>query len=158
MRQPVTLARQLGLRGFCAFQALFLGAAVAYLGLPAFWLVWGLALAGMGPFWLAELPTVAWVALIAAQMAGWAAMIVAAVIATARRGERWLWPWIPTLLFYWPLGAVAAWLALAEMVAAPSLWRKTRHGVGKVAAAERAGALRRRAATPQAAEPLRAAQ
>ena len=157
MRQPVTLARQLGLRGFVAFQALFLGAAVAYLGLPAFWLVWGLTLAGFGPSWLADLPPVAMAALIVVQMAGWAAMIVAAVFATARRGERWLWPWIPTLLFYWPLGAVAAWLALAEMVAAPSFWRKTRHGVGKLAAGERADALRRRAEAPEAAPPLRAA-
>ena len=31
-------------------------------------------------------------ALIVVQMAGWVAMIVAAVVATARRGERWLWP------------------------------------------------------------------
>ena len=157
MRQPVTLARQLGFRGFAAFQALFLGAAVAYLGLPAFWLVWGLTLAGFGPSWLADLPPVAMAALIVVQMAGWAAMIVAAVVATARRGERWLWPWIPTLLFYWPLCAVAAWLALAEMVAAPSFWRKTRHGVGKLAAGERANALRRRAEAPEAAPPLRAA-
>jgi len=43
------------------------------------------------------------------------------------------------------------------MVAAPSFWRKTRHGVGKLAAGERANALRRRAEAPEAAPPLRAA-
>ena len=37
-------------------------------------------------------------------------------------------PWILTLPLYWPLGAVAAYRAIAEVFYAPFLWHKTEHG------------------------------
>jgi len=151
MRRPVRLLREMGLRGFVGFQAIFLGAFAAYLGLPLFWLLWGLSLAGAGPDWLAQTPGWVIAAVASVQLAGWGAMLVAAFAATGRRGERWLWPWIPTLLFYWPLGAVSAWMALVELALAPTLWRKTRHGLGRAAAAERAAAMDRLESPPQPA-------
>ncbi|TVQ58118.1 MAG: glycosyltransferase [Rhodobacteraceae bacterium] len=135
MRRPAALWRDLGPRGFIGFQTLFLGAIVAYFGLPVFWTVWALSLAGMGPAWFEALPLWAFAALAVVQLSGWIAMILAAIIATARRGQAWLTPWIPTLAFYWPIGALAGYLALAEMLLAPTFWRKTRHGVGRSAAA-----------------------
>jgi cellulose synthase/poly-beta-1,6-N-acetylglucosamine synthase-like glycosyltransferase len=151
MRSPLRLWRDLGTRGFLAFQALFLGAAVAYLGLPVFWAVWGAALLGHGPGWLIASPLWLIVVLGVVQLSGWLAMLAAALIATARRRQWWLQPWVPTLAVYWPLGALAAYLALAELVVAPAHWRKTRHGVGRLAAAERAEALSMREDSAKAA-------
>jgi hypothetical protein len=37
--------------------------------------------------------------------------------------------WVPTLMFYFPLGAAAAFKALWEVAARPFWWDKTDHGV-----------------------------
>ena len=37
-------------------------------------------------------------------------------------------PWVCALPFYWPLGALAAWRAIAEIFYAPFHWHKTDHG------------------------------
>jgi cellulose synthase/poly-beta-1,6-N-acetylglucosamine synthase-like glycosyltransferase len=131
MRRPHLLLRDLGLRGFVAFQAIFLGGAAAYLGLPLLWITWAMVALGRPPAWLAVLPPGALEALTAVQILGWGAMLVAGFAATARRGETWLWPWIPTMAVYWPMGAAAAWLAVVELIAAPSFWRKTPHGLSR---------------------------
>jgi cellulose synthase/poly-beta-1,6-N-acetylglucosamine synthase-like glycosyltransferase len=141
MRDPRALFRDLGPVGFLGFQALFVGAAVAYLGLPLFWAAWGLGVAGLGPAWLDVTPFWALAAVAVVQLSGWLAMLCAALIATARRGLWALQVFIPTLVFYWPIGALAAWLALAEMFVAPFHWRKTPHGVGRLAASAREAAL-----------------
>jgi cellulose synthase/poly-beta-1,6-N-acetylglucosamine synthase-like glycosyltransferase len=146
MRNPLRLHRDLGWRGFLAFQAIFLGAAAAYLGLPVVLTVWAMAMAGVGPDWLTGASPGMMAALLALNLAGWAAMAVAALAATARRRQFWLWPWVPTLFLYWPMGAVAAWLAVVELVAAPTLWRKTPHGFGRETGRLLAAALRRRSA------------
>ena len=44
-------------------------------------------------------------------------------------GRRGLWPWVFALPFYWPLGAVAAYRAIAEVFYAPFYWHKTEHGI-----------------------------
>jgi cellulose synthase/poly-beta-1,6-N-acetylglucosamine synthase-like glycosyltransferase len=143
MRRPARLWREMGPRGFLGFQAIFLGAFAAYLGMPLFWAVWGLSLAGFAPAFAAQIPDALLWSVAAVQLIGWAAMLVAAFAATERRGARQLWPWIPTLLVYWPMGAVAAWIAVAELILAPTLWRKTRHGLGPGPAAARAEAVDR---------------
>lgn len=145
MRRPAALWRDLGARGFIGFQALFLGAAAAYLGLPAFWAFWIMGMLGAAPDWFVAAPGWLVWGLAATQAAGWCAMIAAALIATHRRGERWLWKWIPSLSLYWPLGAAAAWLAVVELFVSPTLWRKTPHGLGRGAEALRARAASRRA-------------
>jgi cellulose synthase/poly-beta-1,6-N-acetylglucosamine synthase-like glycosyltransferase len=149
MRRPLTLLRELGPAGFAGFQALFLGAAAAYLGLPFMWAVWGLTVAGVGPAWLAGAPGWALGLIATVQLAGWIAMIVAGAVATTRRRQAWLLPWIPTLAIYWPIGAFAAYVALVELFVAPALWRKTPHGLGQIAADERARALEARGAGAQ---------
>ncbi|MEZ5913012.1 MAG: hypothetical protein R3D84_13010 [Paracoccaceae bacterium] len=51
--------------------------------------------------------------------------------AVALRGpaHRGLIPWLPSLHIYFPLGALAAYKALSEMLVAPFYWDKTRHGL-----------------------------
>jgi len=46
-----------------------------------------------------------------------------------RRGATDLLWWVPTLPFYWTLGAVAAWKAVLELFVAPFWWDKTEHGL-----------------------------
>ena len=157
MRRPGALWRDLGPRGFFGFQAILLGGLVAYFGLPVFWTVWLSALAGAGPDWLAEAPPWAFGALATLHLSAWGATFIAAVLAARRRGLGWLAPWTPTLFLYWPIGAAAAALALAELALAPFHWRKTRHGVGRIAARLRAEALAARPAAQatRAASPSR---
>ena len=42
--------------------------------------------------------------------------------------HRHLLPWVPTLHFYYPLGAIAAWKAIYELIVVPFYWDKTQHG------------------------------
>jgi len=137
MRAPGRLRRDLGWRGFLGFQALFLGAAAASLGLPlllAGWVWWGaLGAPGLGaaPGWLAA------AALLALHL-GQAVMIGSAVLAARRAGRPELARWAPLLPFYAALGTLSAFKALAEAVAAPAFWDKTAHGLSRRRPAPRA--------------------
>jgi hypothetical protein len=130
MRAPGRLRRDLGWRGFLGFQALFLGAAAASLGLPlllAGWIWWGaLGAPGLGaaPAWLAA-------AALAALHLGQAVMVGSAVVAARRAGRPALARWAPLLPLYAVLGTFSALKALAEAVAAPAFWDKTAHGLAR---------------------------
>ncbi len=128
MRDPRALWRDLGMRGFLGFQVLFLGAITSYLAMPLFWVI----LAGHVGFDLAFWQTFpAWLmtGFFASMFAGQAVMLTCAVIAAHDAGRKRLIPWIITLPLYWPLGALAAYRAIAEMFYAPFYWHKTEHGV-----------------------------
>ena len=60
---------------------------------------------------------------------GQVVMLTIAYIAAQDSGRRGLWPWVFALPFYWPLGAVAAYRAIAEVFYAPFYWHKTEHGI-----------------------------
>ncbi len=136
MRDPVRLWRDLGARGFLGFQVLFLGALTSYLSLPLFWVLGALHFGFDLPFWQSY---PAWLRnfVFASMSAGQVIMALIALIA-ARDAGRWrLIPWIPLLLVYWPLGAVAAYRALIEIFTAPFLWHKTEHGIEPAARGRR---------------------
>ena len=65
--------------------------------------------------------------------AGQGVMLGCAVLALRRRGALALIAWVPMLLFYWTMGAAAAWKAVAELALAPYYWDKTQHGVTRMA-------------------------
>ncbi|MFV0473228.1 MAG: glycosyltransferase family 2 protein [Pikeienuella sp.] len=138
MRRPLALLADLGLRRFIGFNAILLSAVLGYLLLPWLWVAaivarWGSAHPeAAGP---------AYGALSAATMAALIAMLAAAAVGLRRRGRIGLAVWLPTLPLYWALGAAAAYLALFELLRAPSKWRKTTHGVGRIAAELRREAL-----------------
>ena len=130
MREPLRLRRELGWRGFLGFQVIFLGALTSYLGMP---LLWSLLLVSVGfgvdliegwPAWLA-------LAAIVSMGAGNSVMLATCVIALRDAGRMRLAIWAPTLLVYWPLGAVACYRAVAEAFYAPFHWHKTEHGPGR---------------------------
>ena len=54
--------------------------------------------------------------------------LVIGATAVASPRHRHLIPWLPTLMFYFPLGSVAAYKALLELLRKPFFWDKTEHG------------------------------
>jgi cellulose synthase/poly-beta-1,6-N-acetylglucosamine synthase-like glycosyltransferase len=132
MRAPGRLWRELGLRGFLGLNVLFLGAAATYLAMPLFWIAAiGGALTG-GTIWGEAMPGWALWPLGISLAVGQAVMLGCAALAMVRRGTPGLLVWVPTLPFYWTLGAVAAWKAVFEIVWAPYYWDKTMHGISRV--------------------------
>lgn len=130
MRHPLQLFRDLGLRGFLGFQVLFLGALTSYLSIPLFWLLWLVTLGFDFQFW-ESFPDGLKYAFFGSMFLGQAIMLTIAIIAARDSGRRGLIPWVPVLIFYWPLGAVAAYRAIAEIFYAPFYWHKTEHGVSE---------------------------
>ncbi|MEM6355631.1 MAG: glycosyltransferase family 2 protein [Pseudomonadota bacterium] len=132
IRRPMKLLREMGPRGFLGFNVLFLGAACSYLAMPLFWIsVIGWLLTGTTP-WDGFLPAWAFWPLAASLAGGQLLMLSAAALAMARKGALDLMLWVPSLPFYWTLGALAAWKAVLELFIAPYYWDKTRHGVSRM--------------------------
>lgn len=133
MRRPVALWRSLGTAGFIGFHAILLSAATGYLALPLLWL----AAICPGCFGADMSPSVS-MALTAASITSLAclpALALAAISGLRRREGLSSWPWIFALPIYWVLGAAAAYIAVWELFRAPTKWRKTRHGLGRIAGA-----------------------
>ena len=127
MRNPLRLLRELGGRGFLSFQAFFLGTLSQFLLAPVLWSFW-LVMLGLPHPAEALLPAPAIAALAVFFVAAELATMAIALIAVRRAGKAYLIPFIPSLIFYFPLGALAAYKALLELALAPFYWDKTRHG------------------------------
>ena len=128
MRTPRKLLHDLGPLKFAGVQILFLGTLSTFLLAPLVWSFWLLPfglphpLAGLVPWWL-------FVLLGSALLLTEIVNIAAGALAVATPRHRWLIPWVPTMHFYHPLGAIASWKALVEMVVRPFYWDKTAHGI-----------------------------
>nr|WP_272835609.1 glycosyltransferase [Paracoccus aestuarii] len=132
MRDPAALHRDLGAWRFWGFQVQFLGALSQYLLAPILWSFWLMALAlphplrppleaGIGP-WIIT-------ALFVTFVASEALSIFIGMRAVRGAKHRHLLPWVPTLHLYYPLGCLAGWKAIYEVVAKPFYWDKTAHGL-----------------------------
>ena len=132
MRDPVALWRDLGPLRFMGFQVQFLGTISQYLLAPVLWSFWLLSLglphllggpmvATLGGNALAAIFTL----FVASELVGMAMNFWAV------RGakHRHLLPWVPFMHFYFPLGCLAGWKAIYEIVAKPFYWDKTVHGI-----------------------------
>jgi cellulose synthase/poly-beta-1,6-N-acetylglucosamine synthase-like glycosyltransferase len=120
MRDPATVARELGIGGFLAMQVLLGGSILsAFMHGPILatilWAIvsptfnlggvdWALAAAGYATAWYCALTA-------AACLRDW--RIVAAAV---------------TMPFYWPLSSIAAVMALGDLLFRPHHWSKTAHG------------------------------
>jgi cellulose synthase/poly-beta-1,6-N-acetylglucosamine synthase-like glycosyltransferase len=128
MRRPGRLLRDLGPWKFMGVQILFLGTLSTYVLTPLVWSFWLLPfglphpLEGMVPWWL-------FVALGSAFLLTELVNVAAGAFAVSSPKHRWLIPWVPTMHFYHPLGAIASWKALVELVVRPFYWDKTAHGL-----------------------------
>lgn len=128
MRAPRRLWRDLGPAGFVGFNVLLLGGALSYLAMPLFWLSVAAWLGTGRGLWGGTVPDALLAPLGVMLAFGQAVMLGCAVLAMRRRGTPRLICWVPVLPFYWTLGAIAAWKAVAEFVVAPYYWDKTCHG------------------------------
>jgi glycosyltransferase XagB len=130
MRAPRRLLRDLGLRGFIGFQILFLGGITSYLSIPLFWAAWA-ATFGFGLEVWADFSRPLLLAVALTLLSGQALSAAVAVMALRDAGRLRMLPWLACLVLYWPLGAVAAYRAVAEAFLRPFHWEKTEHGLAE---------------------------
>jgi cellulose synthase/poly-beta-1,6-N-acetylglucosamine synthase-like glycosyltransferase len=127
MRSPKQLWADLGPWRFFGFQAFFLGTLGQFLLAPVLWSFW-LVLLGFGH----PISTLLSPGFI---MAGAAILTLSevlglciGVVAVSSARRRHLLIWVPTMMFYFPLGVIAAYKALGELLVRPFFWDKTQHG------------------------------
>ncbi|MEL6376033.1 MAG: glycosyltransferase [Pseudomonadota bacterium] len=128
MKQPRLLYRQLGAWKFWGFQAHFVAAVSQVLLAPvllSFWLVF----LGQSHPLEAVLPRAFIVGLAALFLTIEVINMTIFAVAVWGQKHRHLMPWVPTMHFYLPLGAIAAYKALYELVVNPFFWDKTKHGL-----------------------------
>ncbi len=127
MRAPGRLLVDLGLKRFLGVQAFFLGTLGQFLLAPVLWLFWLSALGFTHPFEQVASPeilTLCFALFVAAEGIG----IMVGMFGVAAGNKRHLIPWVPTMALYYPLGVLAAYKALWELVVDPFYWDKTQHG------------------------------
>lgn len=127
MRDPAGLYRDLGLTGFIGFQVVLLGGLSAFLAAPVFWALW-LAHFSISIIPIDVIPTALWWIFAIIMISGQVVMLTAILRATMHKHLRHLIPYILALPFYWPLGMLASYKAVAELFFAPFYWDKTFHG------------------------------
>ncbi len=127
MRDPRRLWRDLGPRGFIAFQVLFLGSLAHAVLAPVLLSFWLVTLGGPHPLalWLGPWTLFGLVGLF---LLCEAVNLSIGVVALRRTAHRLSPLWLPTLGLYHPLASLAAWKALWELAHRPFYWDKTRHG------------------------------
>ncbi|MEM7733283.1 MAG: glycosyltransferase [Pseudomonadota bacterium] len=137
MRRPLMLLRQLGLWKFLGFQAHFLSALSQFFLAPVLWTFW-LILFGLShpldPFLSREVMIGLGSAFLVIEVIN----ITLYAVAVSGPRHRHLLVWTPTLHFYNPLGAIAAYKALYELAIKPYFWDKTQHGLAGVTPERRA--------------------
>ena len=127
MRDPLLLWRQLGVRQFIGFQVLFLGSITQVLMVPLMWSLWALMLGLPHPL-STMLPAPVLLALSVLFLTGEGLGIALGVVGLHRSGQTISKAWVPTLHLYHPVGALAAYKALWELMHKPFYWDKTSHG------------------------------
>ena len=127
MRRPRRLWRDLGAWRFFGFQAFFLGTLGQFLLAPVLWSFW-LTLFGVGHpvSALFAQPVIMAAATVLGLSEVLALCVGLAAVSSARR--RHLMAYVPTMMFYFPLGVIAAYKALGELLFRPFFWDKTQHG------------------------------
>ncbi len=128
MRAPIKLLRDLGFKKFMGVQILFIGTLSQFLFAPLLWSFWVIPFGVTHPmqnvvssgtfltlgivFLVSELVT-----------------IIVGMFAVSDKKHRFLVPWVPTMHFYFPMGTLAAYKAIYELLTQPFYWDKTTHGV-----------------------------
>lgn len=127
MRAPARLWSDLGAWRFLGFQAFFLGTLGQFLLAPLMWSYWLLAL-GMPHPVAATMPAPVLHAVIALTISAETLFMIIAAAAVSSPPRRFLMGWLPTMIFYFPLGILAAYKAMFELFFRPFHWEKTQHG------------------------------
>ncbi|MEL6640965.1 MAG: glycosyltransferase family 2 protein [Pseudomonadota bacterium] len=128
MRDPGQLYRDLGARRFWGFQILFAGTLSQFLLAPVLWSFWVIPFGLVHPMATLLTGPVFYVVVGSFILSEVTNMFTHALGVTKAR-KMWLIKWIPTLHFYFPLAAVAAYKGLYELTWKPFYWDKTAHGI-----------------------------
>lgn len=144
MRDPRQLLTDLGWKRFLAFQIQFFGAVTQFLLAPVLWSFWLLSLGFPHP--LRETLTGLWggnaVPVLFTLFVGSELLSIAVSLWAVRgRDHRHLMFWVPTAHFYFPLGCLAGWKAIYEVVVKPFYWDKTMHGIFEAGSSDAAPGL-----------------
>ena len=134
MRRPGRLWRDLGPMRFFSVQAFFLGTVSQFVMAPVLWSFW-LLLFGLPHPAEALLPADRTAALLALLLYAGTINVGTGFVAVQGKGHRHLTAWVPSLIFYYPLAALASYKALWELATDPYFWDKTEHGLDPAAAA-----------------------
>jgi cellulose synthase/poly-beta-1,6-N-acetylglucosamine synthase-like glycosyltransferase len=130
MRSPSALLADLGVWRFLGVQAFFLGTICQFLLAPVIWTYW-LVLFGL-PHPVADtLPTQLLAGLVVFFLTAEVLNMTVASLGAHRSGRGALSWWAPTMMLYFPLGTLAAYKALWELICAPFYWDKTQHGLSR---------------------------
>ncbi len=128
MRNPLKLLRELGFARFMGVQTIFLATFSQFACAPLLWSFWLTLFGFTHPVELTLGATAAWsmaIFFFASEVLnltmGW--------VAVSGRKHRHLMPFVPSMILYFTLGALAAYKALWEMLRAPFFWDKTQHGI-----------------------------
>jgi hypothetical protein len=136
-RAPLRLWRQMGWKGFCAFQLVVGGNVLAALVHPLFIGGFGIAIGQRVAGGAQAIPTATLAAYLVCLIGGYAASALLCWLGLARRGlahtARVLW----LMPVHWLLLSLAAWRALGQLAVAPYMWEKTEHGLAKNSRVER---------------------
>mgnify|MGYP002633107271 CR=1 FL=1 len=127
MQHPVRLWHDLGPRGFFSFQVILLGTVSNFFLAPLVWSLWWVAFGGSLPYY-DLIPAIIWKSTAAAFAFSELVLVAVTVYAVSGKQHRHLIPFVPTLLLYWPLGTLAVYKAVYELIRAPFYWDKTKHG------------------------------
>jgi cellulose synthase/poly-beta-1,6-N-acetylglucosamine synthase-like glycosyltransferase len=127
MRRPSLLFKELGAWRFLGLQVFFLGTVCQFLLAPILWSFWLLTFGLSHPVHIllpiSALYTVGGLFLLAEILT-----ICIGLVAVSRPERRFLMPWVPTMIVYYPLGVLAAFKAIYELSLRPFYWDKTQHG------------------------------
>ncbi|SEL21966.1 Glycosyltransferase, catalytic subunit of cellulose synthase and poly-beta-1,6-N-acetylglucosamine synthase [Roseovarius azorensis] len=136
MRRPRLLFHQLGARKFWGFQAHFVSALSQFLLAPFLWSFW-LVILGLPHPLDSVLPRSLMVGVGSLFLMVEVLGLSVYMLAVSGRKHRHLLLWVPSMHFYAPLGAIAAYKALYELVFNPFFWDKTAHGLSVAAGGRR---------------------
>ncbi len=128
MRRPMQLHRQLGNWKFWGFQAHFVSALSQFFLAPVLWSFWLVFLGVPHPLGRV-LPHEVLVGFGSLFLVSEVLNIAIHMTAVSGRKHSFLMGWAPTMHFYAPLGTIAAYKALYEIVLKPFYWDKTAHGL-----------------------------
>lgn len=128
MRKPRALWNDLGPKGFFGVQLLFGCTITQFLLAPLLWTFW-LAAFGLPHPLTGVLPHWVFVVLGSLFLSAEILTIAVGMLSVTKPQHRHLIKWVPTLHFYFPLGAFAAYKAMYEIITRPFYWDKTTHGI-----------------------------
>jgi cellulose synthase/poly-beta-1,6-N-acetylglucosamine synthase-like glycosyltransferase len=136
MREPVRLWRELGTAGFISFNLFIGGTPLLTLVSPIFWaltVLWFVSrwsvIPMLFPAWLYYLGMFSLVV-------GNLSFLYMGVVSSRATNRPQLVPAMLVAPLYWAMMSIAAIKAFMQLIAAPSFWEKTTHGLDRVARGE----------------------